>query len=251
MRETNFKNPGIVAATTNAWNGIQALIHEKSARRELVLALFCAILFYIDTNPYTLALLVLTLLLLALESINTALEEICDHVTPEYHPRIKKIKDLGGASVLISVIAIIAVAANYPMNSTFGPAFIEQKLTQIAGKIQPNLSKYIFYSAALYLSLYFWKRGNRGLAIASSASASLWLLYQASITNLLTSLGSDSIQELSDFDPDEALFFISTLPETIRIRMSLKQYAMNVIASILIVCVSIIGSRFLLRWELR
>jgi diacylglycerol kinase len=45
---------------------------------------------------------------LAVEALNTAIEELCDHVTPEVHPKIGKIKDLGSAaSLLIGVAAII------------------------------------------------------------------------------------------------------------------------------------------------
>ena len=44
---------------------------------------------------------------LAVEALNTAIEELCDHVTPHEHPNIGKVKDLGsGASLLISVAAI-------------------------------------------------------------------------------------------------------------------------------------------------
>ncbi len=44
----------------------------------------------------------------ATEALNTALEELCDHVTPDQHPKIGKIKDLGsGASLLMGITAII------------------------------------------------------------------------------------------------------------------------------------------------
>jgi len=44
----------------------------------------------------------------AVEALNTAIEELCDHVTPHEHPHIGKIKDLGsGASLLIGVAAIL------------------------------------------------------------------------------------------------------------------------------------------------
>ena len=42
------------------------------------------------------------------EALNTAIEELCDHVTPEEHPRIGKVKDLGsGASLLIGITSLI------------------------------------------------------------------------------------------------------------------------------------------------
>lgn len=52
--------------------------------------------------------LIATGTVLATEALNTAIEELCNHVTPEEHPRIGKVKDLGsGASLLIGVTAII------------------------------------------------------------------------------------------------------------------------------------------------
>src|SRR5438128_2347198 len=45
---------------------------------------------------------------LAVEALNTAIEELCDHVTPEEHPKIGKVKDLGsGASLLMGITATI------------------------------------------------------------------------------------------------------------------------------------------------
>ena len=45
---------------------------------------------------------------LAVEALNTAIEELCDHVTPEEHPNIGKVKDLAsGAAGLIGVTAIL------------------------------------------------------------------------------------------------------------------------------------------------
>ncbi len=45
---------------------------------------------------------------LAVEALNTAIEELCDHVTPEEHFRIGKIKDIGsGASLLVLTAALI------------------------------------------------------------------------------------------------------------------------------------------------
>ncbi len=44
----------------------------------------------------------------AAEAFNTALEKLCDFVSPGIHPQIKAIKDLSSGAVLI--LAIIAVA---------------------------------------------------------------------------------------------------------------------------------------------
>ena len=49
------------------------------------------------------------LMLLAVELLNTGLEKICDHVTPERHPHIKFVKDVGSAAVLVTALAVALV----------------------------------------------------------------------------------------------------------------------------------------------
>lgn len=43
------------------------------------------------------------------EALNTALEFLCDLVSPEFHPLIKKSKDTAAAAVLISALAAVVV----------------------------------------------------------------------------------------------------------------------------------------------
>ncbi len=59
-----------------------------------------------------LALLVLTIaLVLVVECLNTALETLCDLVSPGFHPLIKRAKDITAAAVLLAALAAIGVAA--------------------------------------------------------------------------------------------------------------------------------------------
>lgn len=48
---------------------------------------------------------------LATETLNTALEELCDKFQPTNDPHIAKIKDLAAAAVLISVLSALIVGA--------------------------------------------------------------------------------------------------------------------------------------------
>lgn len=48
---------------------------------------------------------------LCAELFNTALETLADHVRPEIHPEIKRIKDMAAGAVLILSIASLWVAA--------------------------------------------------------------------------------------------------------------------------------------------
>jgi diacylglycerol kinase (ATP) len=58
-----------------------------------------------------LALIVLTIgVVLACEALNTAVEAVCDAVSPTYHPLIKRAKDASAAAVLITAIGAVVIA---------------------------------------------------------------------------------------------------------------------------------------------
>lgn len=48
-------------------------------------------------------------LVFAAELFNSALENLADHLSPEQHENIKKVKDLSAAAVLVSAITAIAI----------------------------------------------------------------------------------------------------------------------------------------------
>ena len=102
-----YKSKNFLQAAKNAFNGFRILLRERSAQRELFLLLISVSLFIYKPNVYTVLLVVLSFMLIAVEALNTAIEKICDHLTLEIHPEIKVIKDLGAAAVLILVIAIL------------------------------------------------------------------------------------------------------------------------------------------------
>jgi diacylglycerol kinase len=43
------------------------------------------------------------------EMLNTAIEFLCDHITPVIHPQIKKVKDISAAAVFFAAIAALAI----------------------------------------------------------------------------------------------------------------------------------------------
>jgi diacylglycerol kinase (ATP) len=60
--------------------------------------------------PFELALLVLTCsLVLALEALNSAVEAVCDLVSPTYHPLVKRAKDAAAAAVLLSALGAVMI----------------------------------------------------------------------------------------------------------------------------------------------
>jgi diacylglycerol kinase (ATP) len=107
------KKRNIAHATMNAIDGLKELILQKAARRELVLAALAIGFFCYRPNVYTVLIAVLSLVLLAVEALNTAIEKTCDLITLEEHPEIKKIKDLGAAAVMIIIFAIALIFIRY------------------------------------------------------------------------------------------------------------------------------------------
>jgi diacylglycerol kinase (ATP) len=63
-------------------------------------------------SPSELALLILTVgFVLVTECVNTALETLCDLVSPNFHPLVKRAKDVSAAAVLVSALASVVIAA--------------------------------------------------------------------------------------------------------------------------------------------
>ncbi len=49
-------------------------------------------------------------LVVAAELLNTALEELADHLNPQEHPRIRLVKDCAAGAVLVAVLGALGVA---------------------------------------------------------------------------------------------------------------------------------------------
>ena len=48
---------------------------------------------------------------LAAELLNTAIEALADHLSPEQHPQVRVVKDCAAAAVFVSVVGALVVAA--------------------------------------------------------------------------------------------------------------------------------------------
>jgi len=92
-----------------SWDGLKAAFKsEKAIRQETVVLLASVILtFIVPVSPAErILLIVLPILLLATELLNTAIEEVIDFVCPEQHPMAKKAKDCGSAAVALVAISL-------------------------------------------------------------------------------------------------------------------------------------------------
>ncbi|TAH10339.1 MAG: diacylglycerol kinase family protein [Runella slithyformis] len=95
-----------------AFEGVVALFRfENNARVHLLLATVAiAMGIWIQLAALEWALVALAIGgVWAAEAFNTALEKLCDLVSPQFHPQIKAIKDLAAAGVLLLALAAVGV----------------------------------------------------------------------------------------------------------------------------------------------
>ncbi|MDL2260054.1 diacylglycerol kinase [Deltaproteobacteria bacterium OttesenSCG-928-K17] len=104
-----------VKAWGYSWDGLKsAFIKEESFRLETIaLVVLVAVLAVVPWPLWKKAALTATFLLIPLtELLNSAIEDICDLVSPDRHPLIKAAKDKGSSAVLLAIILnLLALAA--------------------------------------------------------------------------------------------------------------------------------------------
>lgn len=94
-------------ATINSWNGLRAAARSDAAIREELIIILLSIpsAYFIATTPARAVGLVLVLmLLLAVELLNTAIEKLADRLTLEHDEQIGRVKDMGSAAVGVALL---------------------------------------------------------------------------------------------------------------------------------------------------
>ncbi|MCD1624381.1 MAG: diacylglycerol kinase [Paracoccaceae bacterium] len=93
--------PHVLDAAAYSWAGCQRLFQETAARLELLGLLIAAVCFVATSAAWWqwAALIALFALVLAAEAVNTAIEVLVDHVSPEWSEAAKHAKDLGSFAV--------------------------------------------------------------------------------------------------------------------------------------------------------
>lgn len=99
----------IIDSFKYAFIGLQHSLQERNVRFHLLATIAVIILgiFFSITNLEWVLLLLCIGLVLAVELLNTALEEICDVITSlnkDAYPKMGKPKDIGAGAVLVSAI---------------------------------------------------------------------------------------------------------------------------------------------------
>jgi diacylglycerol kinase (ATP) len=106
----------LVNATIHSLRGLRYTIAHEPAVRQWVILLCLAVPlgFLITPGPaWYVAMIGVLVVALAVELLNTAIERLSDHVTPEHHIEIGIIKDAASAAVfcLLLVATLVWLAA--------------------------------------------------------------------------------------------------------------------------------------------
>lgn len=109
-RKTGFAH--FLAAAGYSLAGLKRLARESAFRQEVALILGLLVLFLLlgASLPEIAGLLALGLVLIAVEALNTALEELVDHLSPGWSQFAKNAKDLGSLAVACVIGALVIYA---------------------------------------------------------------------------------------------------------------------------------------------
>ena len=95
-----------------ALNGLKIVfIEEHNARIHLIVSLIviaCGFIFHISTVEWIIICFAIGLVI-SMEIINSAIENLSDFVSPEHHKLIKKVKDLSAAAVPVCTISSVVI----------------------------------------------------------------------------------------------------------------------------------------------
>lgn len=110
-KSNKFSIRARICSAKYAWHGLGILFKEEhNSRIHTIIAIVVIIsgfLLHISSIEWLIILLLIASVF-SLEIVNSAIENICDFVSPQYDDTIKKVKDLSAAAVLVaSVISVI------------------------------------------------------------------------------------------------------------------------------------------------
>ena len=113
----DFSIKGLFGIAVNSFNGLKSFfMYERSALVYLVAFAFtigAGIILQMNMMEWVMIFFVL-LTMLASELLNTAIEAICDLVSPEYNPFVKIAKDSGSAATgVLTILWVIVILMIY------------------------------------------------------------------------------------------------------------------------------------------
>jgi diacylglycerol kinase (ATP) len=99
-------------ACINSWNGLRAIARSEEAFRQEVFVFVLAVplAFLVASETWKrIALILVIVLVMIVELLNTAIEKLGDRVSLDPDPRMALVKDLGSAAVGLSLLLAGAV----------------------------------------------------------------------------------------------------------------------------------------------
>lgn len=112
MNQNHFSIKKRLESFRYAFSGLRVLIKEEHNARIHLFATICVIvvgIFFKISYIEWIAIFFVIGLVFSMEALNSAIEKLCDFICPKIDRRIKNIKDLAAAAVLISAIIALAV----------------------------------------------------------------------------------------------------------------------------------------------
>ena len=112
--KNQFSFSGRVRSVSHAVQGVKiVLLTQHNAWIHLTATIFVILVgFYFSVTAAEWIWLVVAIVMVwVAEALNTAFELLCDVASPEFHPVVKKSKDVAAGAVLISAIGSIIVGA--------------------------------------------------------------------------------------------------------------------------------------------
>jgi diacylglycerol kinase (ATP) len=108
----SFSFKARAASIRYAWQGLAAFFNEQHnaiIHLGFTLAVFLAAIYLKIEGTELVALLLATGFVWSAEIFNTAIEAVMDHLSPAKHPKVKFIKDVAAAAVLIAAVTAAIV----------------------------------------------------------------------------------------------------------------------------------------------
>jgi diacylglycerol kinase len=112
MKQEKFSWKKRLKSFKYAFNGLKILIREEHNARIHIFITVCVLaaglIFKISAGEW-IAVVWCIGTVIALEMINSAIENLADFVSPEKHDKIKKVKDLAAGAVLLGAMAAVII----------------------------------------------------------------------------------------------------------------------------------------------
>lgn len=194
--EEKRKKRDFVDSLNDALSGIiESLVHERNIKIDFIvaiLAMLASLLLGFNRIEIIIVCILIGLVICA-EMMNTAIENICDLITTERNPKIKKIKDTAAGAVLIVAFTAIIAAygiAFYKLDTVLRDSL--NILTELP--LHLSIGTLIIVTLAVIFIKAINKKGTylRGgmpsghAALASSAVIIIWYLTQNTVVLLIT-----------------------------------------------------------------